>query len=244
MATPVTQDLIDVFNNPGPQLEDLLSRLPLDLLYKIVEEYLPSHTIVHLCEVSRYFKDVLCGEQWLWKHLYQQDISELRSLPIPKGATEPDWHTAYVNVIKSIRNMSPYDILKIASKNGYEKLIASEIQSFPFPGGLSMVMVDNAIAGNYLDIIGQLVSLRKTNVNRVMLEAITAGRQEIVNRMIALGANDFNTALKFAVSGGQRAIVDQMIALGANNLDEALQTALLNRQSDMVDYLVSLGANY
>ena len=116
MESPITQDLIDALSNPGPQTESLLQRIPLDLLYKIVTEYLPSYKIVQLCELSRYFREKLCQRQRLWKYLYQQDISELRSPPIPEGSTEPDWHTAYVNIIDATRNMKERDLLDMLAK--------------------------------------------------------------------------------------------------------------------------------
>lgn len=243
METPVTQDLVDAFINPGPQLEALLPQLPIDLLYKIVEEYLPSYNIVHLCEVSRYFREKLCARQRIWKHLYQQDISELRPPLIPEGATTPDWRTAYINIINATRILPQRQLLDMLAENGYEKLLASETKRVTISEPRRTMMARMATRKCYLDIIDQILLLGVIDVNQVMADASRNGCRSIVNKMLELGANNFNDALQYAAEGGHRAIVDQMIELGADDLNRALAYAAGHGQADMVDYLISRGAD-
>lgn len=246
MEVPITQDLIDALTTPGPQTESLLRSLPVDLLYKIVMEYLPSKTIVRLCQVSRYFKETLCGEEYLWHHLYQQDISSLRMPLIPEGQIEPNWHEEYLRIINASKNLSPNDLLRFASEHGYEKLFELALSQ----GATDYTKaIKLAIKGGYSDIVSQLIISHPGQKNRALRIAAGSGHIGLVDDLIASGETDLGSAFVKASKYNQRKMVDHLISKGALRddmrtirLDRALQQASKAGHVEMVKYLISLGA--
>ena len=239
MDTPITQDLIDALTTPGPQTESLLRSIPFDVLYKIVTEYLPSKSIVKLCQTSSYFNRRLCQSEDLWHHLYEQDISVLR---VPsEGGLPPNWRLAYFQVATDIRDKSPNEVLEIATKNGYEKLAETAITqgATNFNRGLRL-----ASAGGYRDIVDRMLALGATDYKTAMAMAANRGHREIVDQMISLDPKhtNLNFALLRASAGGQRGMVDHLISQGANNLAGAFTEAVRGGHRDVIDLLIQRGA--
>ena len=241
MEVSITQDLVDALTTPGPQTESLLRSLPVDLLYKIVIEYLPSKTIVRLCQVSRYFKETLCGEEYLWHHLYEQDISSLRMPLIPEGQIEPNWHEEYLRIINASKNLRPNDLLKFASEHGYEKLFELALSQGATDYVTALTL---AIQGGYRDIVSRLITADPQIKNRALSIAAGSGHIGLVDDLIASGATDLDNAFLSAVKHDQLEMVEHLRSKGILSdtvlLTRAIYDATKAGHVEMVKYLIAL----
>lgn len=250
--------------------ESAIARLPSDILFLTVIEYLTTRDILQLCRTSHHFDETLCKSKArnLWKALYQRDISALCS---PKE----NWQASYIQIMEGFQDSSLSQALSLAAFRGHEKLIQRVISLNEKTPGHKLTQQDynaailtaaraghrdivelllkeapesypaglaGATMGGHRDIAEAMLRLGAKNHDAGLVNAARGGHADLVELMLEKGATAYNEALAAAAFGDRKAIVNRMLELGANNYSEALTSAAYGGHLDIVKQMLALGA--
>jgi ankyrin repeat protein len=266
-----TTDKMDLVDQVQSGNDDLLSQLPTELLLDLTLRFLKPPDILRLCQVSQVFNERLCQNDYVWKQLYQRDISTQQR---PQSGM---YRSAYQTIQHYIQQHTINDNRVYAATHGYEKLFDTLIRLDPLHKDY-FVPLTKAAKNGHLDIVRRIIALTGQDIfwtaltlaavhghrpivdymlhyaneipidldealNEALISATSGGHRDLVNELIRRGANDYNGALLKAAEKGYTDIVNDMVSHGANDYNEALLRAVFGGHRDIVNYIISRGAN-
>jgi hypothetical protein len=203
---------ISEMEETSPMQSNLILSLPRELIIEI-GTYWEWRDLVQLCQVNRSVNE-LCSDEFIWKQLYQRDISAKR-LP-PSG----NYRQVYRQIVPMITcSNADTEISFNAAKNGYEKLIETMINR-----GVTMyyTFLMGAAEGGHDDIFTNMLIKYNSRDGcfNILEQAARGGNQSIVNQALELCANvngiSYGFAMREAAEGGHINIVKQMFDLGVS----------------------------
>lgn len=237
-------------------LDSLLERVPDDVLYIVVLDYLRPAEIVRLCESAKTFNKRICGNPRVWKSLYKRDISD---------KSVENYEKSYKDAIRDLP-LDQIDINTYAAYRGYEKII------YPVKLGKTVTdsinIVHNAAEGNQLELVKKYYTNR-ANKETILRSAIKNNNDEmfafifnkmgkekkhcdndIINYNAALYNNlgllrkynipeNIEAILLGAVEGNHKQLVEYAINNGATDYDNVLDAAVIFRSNDIVEIIAS-----
>lgn len=129
--------------------DNIIARLPAELLFELTLNYLEPRDIIRLCRSSRVFNNTRCQNQSFWRSLVKRDLTE-RLYP---EAT--NYFDISRSVTQDLQGHSLNERLVYAAEHGYEKLV---------------IYLLNRGANNYNAALAQAAAAGQQNIINELLD--------------------------------------------------------------------------
>lgn len=197
--------------------DNLLSKIPDDVLYYIALNNLSQQDILRLSETSKYFNQKMSKNEAFWKQLFNRDftsqVHNFKSLYL--------LNTRQLIPISSDL-VDPSELLYDAARRGYEKLVLSLLNKSDY-------------------------NFSPNELNRAFLIATQTGNINIMKILLQKGAKvdtENNTAIRQAVIHGFLDVVKFLVANGANihtDNERPLSLAIQRNNINIIKFLLESG---
>lgn len=177
--------LAESIREGGPAAENLLKRIPVDVMVILILDHLDGNDVFALCQTSKYFEQNFCSQdpRHIWQQLWHRDIT---SRSLFKGLSPSQRGTLYRAIYLWLfggferQDFSQQQALIIAVRKDYEKYVDSHL---PKIEKQIRKVIRAAIANKSLDVIKVLYAREITDVNFILVAA-SVGDTDFIDRIL------------------------------------------------------------